>query len=107
LVLDPKQKQQCDQKSKDAQSFGEGKTQKQRTALPISGRRVAQGTGQELAKQGAKADTGGSGADGGKAGTDIFSCDWIHEFLLLSGPKGFVSSHWLKLLREKNGDRKS
>jgi hypothetical protein len=79
----------------DAEGFGQSRAHEQVTDLAAGGRRVAQGTVQEVGEDVAHADGRADHSEGGKASTDVFCGFSVHESLVLvSGFRGLGRRGW-------------
>src|SRR5579872_5246891 len=77
--LDAEQQQQRDQQREDAERLGDGEPEDQVAELALRGGRVADRGGEIVAEDDADADAGAAHAEAGKARTDVFRCNWIHN----------------------------
>jgi hypothetical protein len=82
LILDSEQEKESNEQREDAQSFRNGEAEYQTAELAVSGRRVAQCAGEEIAEDTAESEGRTSHAEACETCADVLCCFRFHIKLL-------------------------
>jgi hypothetical protein len=81
-LFDHEEQQNRNEEGENAKTFGERRTDEGATELAVGSRRVTQSAGEEVAENGAHANSGNAHADSCETGANIFCGNGIHDVLL-------------------------